>query len=229
MTRKFLLLTLISLLTCACSRPKSLLAKPAAPEEKAKSEEPATTEESTEEEPVKAATPEDPGPIATVVAPLAVWQREAERKAKKTKVHEEFVQVSTSHPADHVDLKPTPPQCNFLHTRFAVKNYNEFSFVVPANQTNPRLHGYFRSWVDGGSAKDAANVDMLLLNDREFDDFRQGREGKSTYAVEATHNQAVDFAISSTFRDARSYHLVFRTPEGSKSTVVDADFTLSFE
>jgi hypothetical protein len=193
-----------------------------------KSEGPSEVEEG-KEEPIKAATPEDPGPIATVVSPLAVWQREAERRARNQQMPEELVEVSTPLPADHVALDPTPPQDNFLHKRFALKNYSEFTFVVPPNQASPRLHGFFRSWIDGGSMKDAINVDLLLLNDREFEDFRQGRAGNSTYAVEATHNQAVDYAIASTTGEKRAYHLVFRVPDESRNAVVDANFTLSFE
>jgi hypothetical protein len=142
---------------------------------------------------------------------------------------QELVEVSTPLPADHVALDPTPPPSNFLHKRFALKNYSDFTFVVPPNQSSPRLHGFFRSWAEGGSMKNALNVDLLLLNDREFEDFRQGRAGNSTYEVEATHNQAVDFAIASTTGERRSYHLIFRAPDGSRNTMVDADFTLSFE
>jgi hypothetical protein len=203
---------------------------PAAPQRAPtyKLEAPSEDEEG-KEEPIKAATPEDPGPIATVVSPLAVWQREVERRAKNPQMSEELIEVSTPLPADHVTLDPTPPQNNFLHKRFALKNYGEFTFIVPPYQASPRLHGFFRSWAEGGSTKDAINVDLLLLNDREFEDFRGGRAGNSTYAVEATHNQAVDFAIASTTGAKRLYHLVFRIPDRSRNAVVDADFTLSFE
>ena len=231
MTRKFPLLVLIWLLTCACSRRQNApVVAPAAPQRAPtyKLEAPSEDEEG-KEEPIKAATPEDPGPIATVVSPLAVWQREVERRAKNPQMSEELIEVSTPLPADHVTLDPTPPQNNFLHKRFALKNYGEFTFIVPPYQASPRLHGFFRSWAEGGSTKDAINVDLLLLNDREFEDFREGRAGNSTYAVEATHNQAVDFAIASTTGAKRLYHLVFRVPDRSRNAVVDADFTLSFE
>jgi hypothetical protein len=231
MTRKFQLLLLIPLLSCACSRTQSAPAVPPAVAPKAqayKSEAHPNVEEG-KEEPIKAATPEDPGPIATVVSPLAVWQREAERRARNPQMSEELVEVSTPLPADHVALDPTPPANNFLHKRLVLRNYSEFTFVVPPNQASPRLHGFFRSWADGGSMKDAVNIDLLLLNDREFEDFHKGRAGKSTYAVEATHNQAVDYAIASTTKESRFYHLVFVVPDGPRSTMIDADFTLSFE
>jgi hypothetical protein len=231
MTRKFQLLLLIPLLSCASSRTQSAPAVAPAATQKAQtyqSEAHLDVEEG-KEEPIKAATPEDPGPIATVVSPLAVWQREAARRAMNPQMSEELVEVSTPLPADHVALDPTPSPNHFLHKRFALKTYSEFPFVVPPNQACPRLHGLFRSWVDGRGMKDAVDVDLLLLNDREFEDFRQGRAGNSTYSVEAAHNQAVDYAIASTTGERRSYHLVFRAPEGSRNTIVDADFTLGFE
>lgn len=231
MTRKFLLLGLISLLPGACSKPQGAPANTPAATQRLQPHKPDAPPELEEgkEEPIKAATPEDPGPIATVVSPLAVWRREVERQVKNQQMSEKLMEVSTPLAADHVVLDPTPPQNNFLHKRFALKNYGDFSFIVPPNQPCPRLHGYFRSWADDGSMKDPVNVDLLLLNDREFGDFRRGRAGKSTYAVEGTHNQAVDFAIASTSSEERPYHLIFRVPVASRNALVDADFTLSFE
>jgi hypothetical protein len=239
MTRKFLSLVLISLLlTLASHKTQSVRLPPPMAAESSTPSEP-------KEEEIKAATPEDPGPIATLVSPMAVWQREAERKANKTYLQEKLVEASappprpqptlqptdhvdtTPQPADHVDVVPTPHPENFLHGRFALKNYTEFAFVIPPNQASPRLHGRFRSWAAGTG--DVVNVDLLLLNDQEFADFRQGRAGSSTYQVEAAHNQAVDYAIASTLGQAHPYHLVFRSSAGSLKTTVDADFTLSFE
>jgi hypothetical protein len=198
-------------------------------------------EEEPEEPPIRAATPEDPGPIATVVGPLAVWTKRAEvaqqlQAARESDPANPPVEKPVSlNPqlADHVALSASPDSSHFLHQIFAVKGYSQFTFVVPPHMMNPKLRGNYRSFAIGEDpdypGAKAADVDLMLLNEREFTEFANGRRGSATYEVDSSHNQAVDYAVPSTYDRAQLYHLVFCNPRKSETRFVDADFTISFE
>lgn len=127
---------------------------------------------------------------------------------------------------------PRPPN-NFLHKTFPVTAYVKFEFEVPPHVINPRLHGSFQSFVKGSGgliSNESANVDMLLLNENEFEEFARGRQGSATQTVDPSYSQAVDFALSSTLGEPEKYYFVFRnSPGGSRTKIVKADFTVSFE
>jgi hypothetical protein len=70
----------------------------------------------------------------------------------------------------------------------------------------------------------------MLLNEQEYDDFKQGRLGNATDDLDASHNQNVGWRVPSTLENAQKYHLVFSNlPGGAKTKFVKADFTISFE
>jgi len=195
--------------------------------EQAQKMEPKETEP--EEPEIKAATPEDPGPIATVAGPLAAWARET--KPEKRELPE--VQQKP-HPLDHVVPSPDERPKNFLHTVFSVRNYTQVAFVVPPHQASPRLHGNFRSFTERSrpdfTSDRTADVEMMLLNEQEFDDLRHGRPGGATFEVDASHRQMVDCSLPSTRDRPQQYHLVFHnSPGGPRMKFVDADFTVSFD
>ena len=195
-------------------------------------------DEQPEEPPIKAATPEDPGPIATVVGPMAAWQKRAEAKQAQAAKEADAAKApmlkpvsQKPQPEDHVLVSASPDPSHFLHKIFAVRTYSEFTFVVPPNMLNPKLHGNFRSFIKGDAptGSKTADVDVLLLNEQEFNEFANGRRGDATYELDSAHNQAVDYAVPPTHDRAQPYHLVFCNPAGSKPRLVDADFTISFE
>jgi len=199
---------------------------------------PEQPQEEAQEEPIKAATPEDPGPVATVVGPAAVWMKN--RKSKPTEPVDVALQADAAdavtpgtHPNDHVALDGPAKPKNFLHAVFPVANYSQFVFVVPPHQMSPRLHGDFRSFTNPGdpdsSSNNAANVDLMLLNEQEFDDFVHGRPGNATYELDSSHSQIVDYVVPATRDQAREYHLVFQTSSGGTKIFVKANFTVSFE
>ncbi len=135
---------------------------------------------------------------------------------------------------DHVSSLATSPPNHFLHKTFTLKSYEKFDFIVPAHTIKPTLHGNFVSFsqVNGSgiTSNQNANIDLMLLNDQEFDDFSHGRSGSTTYETEPSYNQVVDFAVPATHELQQRYSLVFRnTPGGLKSKFVKADFTISFE
>jgi hypothetical protein len=135
---------------------------------------------------------------------------------------------------DHVVLSKAPPPNNFLHKTFAIKTSEEFAFQVPSHSVKPALHGSFVSFAKNKSgdllSNETANVDLLILNDQEFDDFSHSKQGSATYTVDPSHSQTVTYTLHPTVSDAENYHLVFRnSPGGPRSKLVKADFTISFE
>jgi hypothetical protein len=135
---------------------------------------------------------------------------------------------------DHIVVSKTQPSNNFLHKTFTVKIYEEFSFPVPAHIVKPLLHGSFESFAKNANgdliSNQSADVDLLVLNDEEFDDFTHSRQGTATYTVDPSHSQIVTYAVPATVDQPQNYHLVFRnSPGGSHTKLVKADFTISLE
>lgn len=129
--------------------------------------------------------------------------------------------------------KPLPPN-NFLHKTFAVETYQEFIFSVPAHVIKPVLQGSFVSFARNKSgallSNGSADVDLLLLNDVEFEDFSNSKQGTATYTLDPSHSQTVAYRVLGTVDQQQTYHLVFRnSPGGARSKLVKADFTVSFD
>ena len=180
------------------------------------------------EEPViKAATPEDPGPIATVIVPLDVLKKQGDVSDAKPAPTREPIAI------DHlVSVEPGKPK-RILHNAFSVNRQTQFAFMIPAHQSNAKLHGVFRSFTkrnDPDSSDRTADVDLLLLNDEEFNQFQHGQPQSVTYELNSVHNQMIDWWIPATRAEAKTYHLVFiNSADDIKIKFVQADFTLTFE
>jgi hypothetical protein len=183
-----------------------------------------------EEPEIKAATPEDPGPMGTVVVPLDVLKKRA--KASQTESAAAFSREPL--PVDHpVNIEPGKPK-HLLHNVFSVNNHTQFAFVVPPHQGSTRLHGTFRSFTkrsDPDSTSDGtADVDLMLLNEKEFSQFLHGQPQSVTYELDPSHNQLVDWHVPTTYVEPETYHLVFSNSAGGiKVKFVEADFTVSFD
>jgi hypothetical protein len=189
-------------------------------------------QEQVEEPVIKAATPEDPGPIATVVVPLDVLKKQTTLSDTKTAPTRESL-LSDPLPIDHpVSVEPGKPK-HLLHNVFSVNRRAQFAFLIPAHQNNARLHGTFRSFTkrnNPDSSDRSADVDLLLLNDEEFNQFQHGEPQSVTYELNSAHNQVVDWWVPATRSEAKTYHLVFiNSADDIKLKFVQADFTLSFE
>jgi hypothetical protein len=125
---------------------------------------------------------------------------------------------------DHIVVSKTPPSTNFLNK----------TFPVPAHTIRPMLHGSFVSFAKNKNgdllSNQSADIDLLVLNDEEFDDFSNSRQGTATYTVDPAHSQTVTYAVPSTVDRPQTYHLVFRnSPGGAHSKLVKADFSISLE
>jgi hypothetical protein len=222
MTRSSAWLLVIVLVSLGCSKNQSTQASSNAgrPQE-AKAEEPE----------IKAATPEDPGPIATVVQPLAILKGQAKGVATKPEPEEAPAELL---PVDHpVYLKSAEPR-TLLQKVFPVNKYTQFAFVIPPHQGHARVHGDFQSFTkrdapDSTSDK-SANVDLMLLNDQEFNEFRHGQMQSATQELDTAHNQIVDWSVPPSYDDPQQYHLVFSNSDaGAGTKYVKASFTVTFK
>lgn len=113
-----------------------------------------------------------------------------------------------------------------VHSRIALQSYQGFSFTVPPHALHPRLAGSFRTLPDVDE-QDSANIDVLLLNPREFRDLLH-QQGTASFSTTGRSGE-VDWALNPTFVDPQKYVLVFRnSPEKPLPKAVDVNFTLSF-
>lgn len=208
----------------ACSKKESsqTLRSPAA--EKPQEAEPDAAE-------IKATTPDDLGPAATVVSPMAIWMRNA--KLRRAQREAAVPQSGDPQPIDHFALTALVLPQVLVHKTFPVRHYAKFEFVVPAHIHNPRLRGSFQSLVKSGggsSTGQAADIDLLLLDEQAFNDFVHGESGSPTEAAGPSDSQQVEWGLASTFDEPSKYYLVFVNPaDGQQTRFVQADFTVSFE
>jgi hypothetical protein len=179
-----------------------------------------------EEAEIKAATPEEPGPIGTVVSPLTVLTKtSADRQAPPP------APQGTS-AADHADATRLPAPNHFLHKQFTLTDRSDFAFSVPPHIVNPSLRGNFHAYAKDSpdsTNRKPANIDLALMNEREFEDFVQGRSADATYELDSSSSRTLNYAIPPTLDQPQRYHLVFLGSRRSSATVVDADFTVTFQ
>ena len=130
-------------------------------------------------------------------------------------------------------VAPTPADTTqtVLQKTFNLKGTATFPFEIPAHAAQPHLHGIFESTAGRarGQSSDEANIDFLIMNQEQETDFANNRESETMFAVETTHNQAINFDLPPSMSQPVKYYLVFRNPAGTKdSKVVQADFRVDF-
>lgn len=147
--------------------------------------------------------------------------------------------VQTAAPAMHrtgapprVADSPVGTSRDLLHKMFAVAKIVQLAFEVPANASNPQLRGTYQSFVKHGgalSSETEADVEFLVLNAKQYDDFLSGRPGEAVFSAEDAHSQEVNTSLPPTLDEPAKYYLIFRnnsrTP-GKK--MVQADFHIDF-
>jgi|SRR5579863_7899865 len=121
-----------------------------------------------------------------------------------------------------------------VHQVFPVRNHSDFTFSVPAGQRDARLVGNFRSFTKrsnpDSTSDQTADVDLMVLDNQQLDDFAHGRAMSATYEVDPSHSQRVEWKVPPTADQPQAYHLVFNNSAGgAKVKFVEADFVVSFE
>jgi len=127
-----------------------------------------------------------------------------------------------------------PPEQHVVRKTFSLQKYESFELQIPPHCLRPRLHGNFKSFrygEKGNRASDeAASVDLLLLDEQQFNDFVNGPGEATTHSAQNTYEQQIDWALPSSFENPRKYYLVFNNATGKpKTKIVEADLTLSFD
>ena len=143
-------------------------------------------------------------------------------------------EADTLAPMDHVVRTPVPASRSILHKTFTVDTYIAFPVDVPIHTHSPSLKGNFTAYryQSGGGriSDDAASIDLLLLDEQQYNDFAHGPSESMTRAAQGVHEQAIDWVLGTTTDLPRKYYLVFSNATGKpKTKLVDADFTLNFE
>jgi len=183
-----------------------------------------------EEPELKAATPEDPGPIAILISPLAILTGRANSSTTQTDRYIPLEPLPIDH---HIDLPSEKPR-KLLNKVFPINKYVQFAFVVPPHQSNTRLRGAFRSFTKrrdpDSTSGSTAGLDLMVLDDQQFQAFLHGQPQTAAYELDSVHEQEVDWRVPTTYADPQTYHLVFSNPgSATKIKFVEADFTVSFE
>jgi len=139
--------------------------------------------------------------------------------------------TSTVSPSEKVAPSPVGTNQTVLDKTFPLKTTATYEFEIPSHAAMPHLHGMFESFAGQakGPSDDSANIDFLILNQDQEADFANNRPGEALFQVEASHNQAVNFDLPTSLDHPVKYYLVFRNPEGRKSSkVVEANFRVDF-
>jgi hypothetical protein len=130
-------------------------------------------------------------------------------------------------------VAPTPAGTSqtVLEKTFSVKTASTFPFDIPAHISRPHLHGIFQSFAGKlhGASDDTANIDFVILNEEQQTNAATGRPSEAMFSVEGSHNQAVNFDFPPSMNQPVKYYLVFRNPDGNKSSkFVEANFRVDF-
>jgi hypothetical protein len=136
-----------------------------------------------------------------------------------------------SSPADHiVEDSPVGTGRDILRKTFAVRSVIHVRFQIPPHALTPRFHGTFRSLVGGETSHDGnANVDLLLMNEKQYAAFAADRDSEALYIADTTHFRDISVDLPPSHDLPAHYYLVFRnSPGGADEKSVEADFRVDF-
>lgn len=132
----------------------------------------------------------------------------------------------------HVADSPVGTSRDLLHQMFGVAKVVQLSFEVPANASNPQLKGTYRSFVKQGgtlSSGTDADVEFLLLNQKQYDAFLNGRPGEAVFSADDSHEQEVNTSLPPTLDNLANYYMIFRNnSRAAGKKMVQADFHIDF-
>jgi hypothetical protein len=118
---------------------------------------------------------------------------------------------------------------HFLHRHLLVKTFQFFEFEVPAHATRPELEGTFQS-VATMQNPEGAPVEVSLMNTGEFARFLNHKPVVSQLTSPPSRGAEIYWKLKAPASNPQKYYLVFRNSStGQGPSIVDADFTASFE
>jgi hypothetical protein len=162
--------------------------------------------------------------MITVAGPMADYMS----RQKPSKVETLQTVTYRATPSDHVGGPPVGTSQAILSKTFGVVNIVTLPFEVPAHVSNPQLRGTYHSFVKPGGtqARETADVEFLLLNEKQYTDFLNGRSGEAIFSADAA--QEVIASLPPTLNEPTEYHLVFRNNSPTGKKLVEADFRVDF-
>ena len=118
-----------------------------------------------------------------------------------------------------------------LQKTFTLNSSTTFPFEIPAHAMQPHLHGIFESHAGTPHAPSdtTANIEFMIVNQEQHDALEANQASDALFSVEASHNQAVNLDLPPSMNQPVKYYLVFRNPDGVKtSKTVNASFRVDF-
>jgi len=139
--------------------------------------------------------------------------------------------------SDRVGESPVGTTAELLNKTFRVNGIVDLPFEIPAHAATPTLHGTYRSFLGQSasassvsvSSDSAADVEFMVLNERQFTDFINGRPGDAMFSADSAHDGEVNFSLPPTLSKSTWYYLVFRNSSpNSDKKAVQANFRVDF-
>jgi hypothetical protein len=172
------------------------------------------------------------GQMVTITGPMARYvmtQQAAEDAAWEARHSHSSLPVAPSGLRGEA-VNPDSPvgtTSTVVQQSFAVARAVNVPFELPPHAANPQLRGTFHASTARGSA-DAAKVEFLVLDERQYEELLSGRASRALFAAEPACDQEVNFSLPPTLDEPVRYHLVFRNPVRSPQKTVRADFHVDF-
>jgi len=132
---------------------------------------------------------------------------------------------------DRVGDSPVGTSTPILHKTFPVVALVNLPFDIPPHAASPQFKGTYHSFLKGSGAgsENAADVELLLMNQQQFTDLLNGHASDAVFSTEDAHDQEVNTSLPPTFNDPARYYLVFRNNSRERGKkFVKADFQVDF-
>ena len=180
----------------------------------------------------KPGSPELPDGLGEVkiVGPLANWMAAEQAAHPEPDPDAAPAAPSSRHEIDRLVLNDTPEPDRLIHATFPVKTYTAFKIQLPPGTIAATLGGRFESFTFGaGHRRHPEKVQLLLLDEQQVQDFARGDTASATDVIEATTSQTVKWSLRPDYHQLKQYYLVFSNPDGGKTKLVKADFTVEYD
>lgn len=133
---------------------------------------------------------------------------------------------------DRVGNSPALTGGPILHKTLGLTRAANLPFEIPARAASPKLRGTYQAFVRKSGtqpSEQAAEVELLLLNEQQYADFLSGHLVDALLSAGSAHEQEVDFSLPPTFDQSAKYYLVFRSGSpAAQEKIVQADFRIDF-
>lgn len=117
---------------------------------------------------------------------------------------------------------------HFLHRRIAVETYQIFALDVPPHAIRPQLDGTFRM-ATGSRNREGTGVEVLLMDEEQFVSFTGNKPWTPVLREDPSSHGEVHWDLRSTSGTQRYYLVFHKCSTQPGASLVDADFTASFE